>query len=116
VRQLVRKDFNEVFRAASVLQSTKSTASAEGIDVLVHPSAIQTAPQLHNDGDAVSSGLDSYLQDVLTVPASLAGLPALTVPIGSGEDGWPVGVSFVGQWGSDKDILSFGRIVETLFR
>ena len=47
---------------------------------------------------------------MLTVPASLAGLPAMSVPMGLGEDGWPVGVSLVGQWGHEKTILNLGKV------
>ena len=52
------------------------------------------------------------MQDVLTVPASLAGLPAMSVPAGFGKDGWPVGVSIVGQWGCEEMILRVARAVE----
>ena len=52
--------------------------------------------------------LEAYVQDVLTVPASLAGLPALSIPAGVGKDGWPLGVSIVGQWGSDDFVLEVG--------
>ena len=48
----------------------------------------------------------------MTVPASLAGLPALSVPAGLGVDGWPVGLSIVGQWGMDELVLRVGRVVE----
>ena len=58
------------------------------------------------------SVLDAYVQDVLTVPASLAGLPAMSVPAGLGEDGWPVGVSVVGQWGCDEMVLDVGTVCE----
>lgn len=115
IRQLVRADFNKVFRAANVLQAS-ARAPTGGVDVLIHPSAIRTAPLLSDADDKKPSGLDSYLQDVLTVPASLAGLPALSVPAGLGEDDWPVGVSLVGQWGRDKDVLNIGKIVESLCR
>jgi aspartyl-tRNA(Asn)/glutamyl-tRNA(Gln) amidotransferase subunit A len=108
VRNLVRRDFDRVFRVPNVLSAHCETDQT-GVDVLIHPSAIRTAPML--DGESVGSkyNLDSYLQDVLTVPASLAGLPALSVPMGLGEDGWPVGVSLVGQWGHDKTILNLGK-------
>ena len=110
VRTLVRRDFDRVFRAANVLSAHSKTNEA-GVDVLVHPSAIRTAPPLHENTNKSNSILDSYLQDVLTVPASLAGLPALSVPMGLGEDGWPVGVSLVGQWGHEKTILNLGKVL-----
>jgi aspartyl-tRNA(Asn)/glutamyl-tRNA(Gln) amidotransferase subunit A len=78
--------------------------------VLIHPSAIRTAPVLSEP----ASGLESYVQDVLTVPASLAGLPALNVPAGLAEDGWPVGLSIVGQWGCDEMVLRLGQIIGDL--
>ncbi|KAJ7623717.1 amidase signature domain-containing protein, partial [Roridomyces roridus] len=107
VRQLVRDDFNQVFRARDVL--TSSPANADGVDVLIHPSAIRTAPPLEASGD---DGIGTYVQDVLTVPASLAGLPALSVPVQ--KEGWPVGVSVVGQWGCDDVVLRVGGFLESL--
>ncbi|KAI0675590.1 amidase signature enzyme [Trametes maxima] len=117
VRALVRADFDRIFRTSSALHSNSSKAqiSSEGVDVLMHPSAIQTAPPLPDGVDGTStdsSSLDAYVQDVLTVPASLAGLPALSVPAGQGVDGWPIGVSVVGQWGSDELVLEVGEAIE----
>ena len=63
---------------------------------------------------ASSSTVDDYVQDVLTVPASLAGLPALSVPAGLAEDGWPVGVSLVSQWGQDRLVLRVGQFIEDI--
>ena len=93
--------------------SLRSVNISTGIDVILHPSSIRTAPPL---SDARSEGLDTYVQDVLTVPASLAGLPALSVPAGLGSDGWPMGVSVVGQWGCEELVLRVGEVVERLGR
>ncbi|KII86058.1 hypothetical protein PLICRDRAFT_178347 [Plicaturopsis crispa FD-325 SS-3] len=113
VRACVKADFDRVFRDPNVLgPSSSAAAPADGVDVLLHPSAIGTAPVLDDAGGDGGDGLSAYVQDVLTVPASLAGLPALTVPAGLGEDGWPVGVSVVGQWGCDAGVLDVGRAVE----
>ncbi|TRM58724.1 hypothetical protein BD626DRAFT_510346 [Schizophyllum amplum] len=60
------------------------------------------APRLDEAADV----LDAYVQDVLTVPASLAGLPALN---------WPIGVSVVGQWGSDDMVLDVGGAIEGVY-
>ncbi|EGN96886.1 hypothetical protein SERLA73DRAFT_185118 [Serpula lacrymans var. lacrymans S7.3] len=115
VRRLIQADFDRVFRMPSALSSV-SRSNAEGVDVLLHPSAIRTAPllPLSTGGHARDSafGLDAYLQDILTVPASLAGLPALSVPAGSASDGWPIGASIVGQWGADDIVLRMGRAIE----
>ena len=68
------------------------------------------------DAEKAPGDLSAYVQDVLTVPASLAGLPAMSVPAGSGEDGWPVGASVVGQWGCDDVVLKVGKIIEEIVR
>ncbi|OCH96291.1 amidase signature enzyme [Obba rivulosa] len=107
VRRLIKADFDRVFAVPNVLSSGETPE--DGVHVLLHPSAIRTAPPLDEGQNA---DLGAYVQDVLTVPASLAGLPALSVPAGLGEDGWPVGISVVGQWGCDEMVLNVGRMVE----
>lgn len=101
-----------VFCVPDPLSARRSVTHNEaGVHVLLHPSAVRTAPHLDEEQD----GLDAYTQDVLTVPASLAGLPALSVPIGirSGEgDGWPLGVTVVGQWGCERMALAVGATIE----
>lgn len=97
-----------VFRVPNPLAVSPAHNEA-GVHVLLHPSAVRTAPHLDEQ-----DGLDAYTQDVLTVPASLAGLPALSVPIpvGAEGDGWPLGVSIVGQWGCEKMVLAIGAAIE----
>jgi aspartyl-tRNA(Asn)/glutamyl-tRNA(Gln) amidotransferase subunit A len=108
VRQQIKTDFDSVFRVPNA-QLSNPSPNPDGVDILLHPSAIRTAPRL--DSDAVS-GLGPYLQDVMTVPASLAGLPAVSVPAGLAADGWPVGVSVVGQWGTDELVMCIGKVIE----
>lgn len=112
VRQLVKEDFNSVFRHHNVLSSRRCTAKEHGVDFLLHPSATGTAPLLSKTKEM--SELEAYVQDVLTVPTSLAGLPALSIPIGVANDGWPVGACIVGQWGMDRAILKAGEQIERL--
>ena len=81
--------------------------------MLLHPSTISTAPLL----SACTKGeTDEYGQDVLNVPASLAGLPAISVPLGKGQDGWPLGMQIAGQWGSDRFVLHVAEAMESLVR
>ena len=92
--------------------SAHSETNPTGVDVLIHPSAIRTVPRLDDDNNESKSILDSYLQDVLIVPASLAGLPTFkSVPMGLGEGGWPAGASLVGRWGHNKTILNLGKVL-----
>ncbi len=53
-----------------------------------------------------------YLADILSVPASLAGLPAVSVPAGKTENGLPVGVQIVGKMKSDAKILALADELE----
>ena len=112
VRNLIKSDFDDVFRQQNVLKQPTSrspiTHSSLNVDLLVHLSAITTAPLLSRP----PSGTDGYVQDIMTVPASLAGLPALSLPAGVAEDGWPVGVSLVGQWGCDELLLRVGQLLQ----
>jgi aspartyl-tRNA(Asn)/glutamyl-tRNA(Gln) amidotransferase subunit A len=112
LRQCIRDDFMRVFRVPDPLSARRSaTRNEAGVHVLLHPSAVRTAPHLDEEQD----GLDTYTQDVLTVPASLAGLPALSVPIavsGGEGDGWPLGVSVVGQWGCERMVVVVGATIE----
>jgi aspartyl-tRNA(Asn)/glutamyl-tRNA(Gln) amidotransferase subunit A len=112
LRQRIRDDFMRIFRVPDPLSARSAARRNEvGVDILLHPSAVRTAPHL----DEAQDGLDAYTQDVLTVPASLAGLPALSVPIavrGGEGDGWPLGVSVVGQWGCERMALAVGGTIE----
>lgn len=131
LRARIRTDFDRVFALQNVLSTSSRPSNADEVDVLLHPSAICTAPSLppllgtteveatgdvEQRTDGPTSGLDAYVQDVLTVPASLAGLPAMSVPAGKGEDGWPVGVSIVSQWGCDEVVHAIGGLVEEAAR
>ncbi|KAN0121288.1 Amidase signature domain containing protein [Russula decolorans] len=116
LRQCIRDDFMRVFRVPDPLSARSATRQNEaGVHILLHPSAVRTAPHLDEEQD----GLDAYTQDVLTVPASLAGLPALSVPItvsGGEGDGWPLGVSVVAQWGCERMALAVGAMIEDVER
>ena len=48
-------------------------------------------------GDFAEKGVDAYADDVFTAPASLTGLPALSVPCGQDSAGLPVGVQLIGE-------------------
>ncbi|KAF8806853.1 Glutamyl-tRNA amidotransferase subunit A, mitochondrial [Phlegmacium glaucopus] len=122
VRQLIKNDFDRVFSIPNYFSDSPTLENPAGVDVLVHPSAIQTAPilALNKPEDPT---LSAYVQDVLTVPASLAGLPALSVPVrrssmingGITDDNqWPIGISVVGQWGTDEIVLAVGGAIESL--
>ncbi|MBX7211037.1 MAG: Asp-tRNA(Asn)/Glu-tRNA(Gln) amidotransferase subunit GatA [Verrucomicrobiaceae bacterium] len=81
-RTLIRRDFEEAFQK---------------VDVIVSPTAPSPA---HKMGELKNNPLQAYLEDVFTIPANLAGLPAMSVPSGFAEEGGkklPVGIQIIGK-------------------
>lgn len=78
-------------------------------DVLISPTAPTPAFGL---GDNTNDPIQMYLADVMTVPASLAGLPALSVPAGVSESGLPIGVQLIGAQRGDELLLELARTLE----
>lgn len=116
VRAQVQEDFASALRIrnASTKDDKLTARDQEGVDVILHPSAVDTAPTLAAAMQPGEPSAAEYVQDVLTVPTSLAGLPALAVPAGAAsDDGWPVGVTLVSQWGCDEVLLHVGKHLQT---
>lgn len=63
------------------------------------PSSPNFSPKLETIrlGEVVEKGVDSYADDIFTTPASLAGLPALSVPCGQDRAGLPIGLQVMGE-------------------
>jgi aspartyl-tRNA(Asn)/glutamyl-tRNA(Gln) amidotransferase subunit A len=104
LRHLLRDELSRTFRIDNVLSANK--ARSEGVDLLLHPTAVQTAPLL-----SAAKGKSEYQQDLLTVPASLAGLPSMSVPAGL-SGGLPIGMSLMGQWGMENLVFAVGKHIE----
>ena len=98
VRTLIRHDFDRAF---------------EDVDVLVTPTTPTPAFRL---GEKTDDPLEMYLSDVYTVTPSLAGLPALSVPIGRhpSEPHLPVGMQLVGRHFDESLLLQVGQAVEAV--
>ena len=80
-------------------------------DFLICPVAPTPAFKL---GENTSDPLKMYLADAMTVPASLAGLPAISVPCGESDSGLPIGVQLIGRQKDDAKLLAFAKEVERL--
>lgn len=93
-RTLLINAFNELFKE---------------YDVLLGPVTPSPAFAL---GENTADPIEMYLADVMTVPASLAGLPSLSVPGGVTKDGLPVGVQLIGQQRSDAMLLALAGSME----
>lgn len=103
--------YDAYYRQARKVQTLIRRAYAEAfknVDVIVTPTAPSTAFKL---GEKLSDPLAMYLEDVYTVGANVAGLPAISVPCGI-SDGLPVGLQFIGKMGGDGALLSIARTFE----
>jgi aspartyl-tRNA(Asn)/glutamyl-tRNA(Gln) amidotransferase subunit A len=87
-------------------------AAYEQFDVLLSPTTPTTAFPL---GDKTADPLAMYLCDVCTVPTSLAGHPALSVPYGTGDDGMPVGVQVLAPALGEPMMFRVARALEVSF-
>jgi aspartyl-tRNA(Asn)/glutamyl-tRNA(Gln) amidotransferase subunit A len=95
VRTLIQRDFAKAFEAA---------------DVLVSPTAPTTAFKF---GEKNEDPLAMYLNDVATIPANLAGIPGISLPIGTAdEDNLPVGIQFLAPAMEDARLYSVGAALE----
>ncbi|MBR0133764.1 Asp-tRNA(Asn)/Glu-tRNA(Gln) amidotransferase subunit GatA [Candidatus Saccharibacteria bacterium] len=63
-------------------------------------------------GEKVNDPLQMYMEDVMSVPPSMAGLPAIAVPAGSSKSGLPIGVQLVGPRKSDQVLLNIAKSIE----
>ncbi|KAF1948036.1 amidase-domain-containing protein [Clathrospora elynae] len=125
VRRLVQQDFNNVFATPNPLfddTTSHSEDMTDKVDILICPTAPSSAPSLSDV--KTQDPIHSYMNDVFTVPASLAGLPAISVPSPANpEEGTPeyehrdsyfhsVGIQIIGQYGDDKLVLDVAKKVE----
>ena len=81
----------------------------KNVDVLIGPVAPTPAFKI---GENTSDPIKMYTADILTVPASLAGLPALSVPSTESSEGLPIGVQLIGKRKSDSLILALAKSME----
>ena len=63
-------------------------------------------------GEKVNDPLQMYMEDVMSVPPSMAGLPAMAVPAGSSKSGLPIGVQLIGPRKSDQMLLNIAKMIE----
>ncbi len=129
VRRLVQRDFDRAFSAPNPLRPPEQfdlsdmddsvqMSNKRGptqVDFIVCP----TAPTLPPTLDEISNQtpIDSYMNDVFTVPASLAGLPAISVPFPIPKEfqieGKPTlaGIQIIGQYSSDYEVIAMAEQV-----
>lgn len=94
VRALLARDFAAAFRE---------------VDAILCPTSPEPAFAL---GAKSNDPLAMYLADVFTVPPSLAGLPAVSVPSGFSRDGLPIGMQFIGPGDAEPLLFALARVLE----
>lgn len=94
-RTLLINAYNELFKNYDVLVGPVTPTPAFGL------------------GENTEDPVKMYLADIMTVPPSLAGLPAISVPAGASSEGLPIGIQFIGARKSDAKLLALARTMET---
>ena len=94
VRTLIKRDFAEAFEACDLILTPTAPSAAFGL------------------GEKMSDPLAMYLNDVFAVPASLAGLPAMSVPGGVDAQGLPLGLHLIGRELDEQGVLNAGLAIE----
>ncbi|MFZ1301957.1 MAG: Asp-tRNA(Asn)/Glu-tRNA(Gln) amidotransferase subunit GatA [Candidatus Microsaccharimonas sp.] len=94
---------------ARTLLVNEFNALFETFDALIGPVAPTPAFKL---GENTSDPVKMYLADIMTVPASLAGLPAISVPAGVSAAGLPIGVQLIGARKSDSLLTALAKEVQ----
>jgi aspartyl-tRNA(Asn)/glutamyl-tRNA(Gln) amidotransferase subunit A len=82
----------------------------EKVDCILTPTAPSAAFAI---GEKNEDPIAMYLNDVFTVPANLAGLPAISVPAGLGPDGLPLGLQIMGRAFDEATVLRVGEVLES---
>ena len=95
VRKLIAEDFRKAF---------------EDVDVLLTPTAPSEAFAI---GEKMDDPVAMYLNDVFTVPASLAGLPGISVPTGLSANGLPLGLQVLGKPFDEETVLRAAHVLES---
>ena len=93
VRRLIKQDFDNVF---------------EKVDFILTPSTPTTAFALGEKLDP----LTMYLNDIFTVPASLAGLPGISLPVGLDKSGLPIGMQLIAKAFDEMGLISTAQVLE----
>ena len=94
VRTLIAQDFKNAFTMCDVILAPTAPTAAFGL------------------GEKSDDPLAMYLNDVFAVPASLAGLPAMSVPAGLNREGLPLGLQIIGRAFDEQGVLNAGLAIE----
>ncbi len=94
VRNLILKDFTDAFAKVDAILTPTAPSAAFGL------------------GEKMDDPVTMYLNDVFTVPASLAGVPAMSVPAGLSADGLPLGLQVIGKHFDEETVFAVSAAIE----
>jgi len=94
VRQLIKNDFDESFKK---------------VDAILTPSTPSAAFKI---GEKKNDPISMYLNDIFTVPVNLAGIPAISIPAGTDNNNYPLGLQLIGKTLDEQKLLNIAFAVE----
>jgi aspartyl-tRNA(Asn)/glutamyl-tRNA(Gln) amidotransferase subunit A len=95
VRTLIKRDFEDCFRA--------------GVNAILTPTTPSAAFAI---GEKSADPIEMYLNDVFTVTVNMAGLPGISVPAGLDQQGLPLGLQLIGRPFDEETLFSLGAVIE----
>lgn len=96
VRDAIKKELEELFKTVDIIATPTSPTPAFKI------------------GEKSKDPLSMYLSDIFTVPANIAGIPAISVPNGKDNQGLPLDIQFEAPYGADQPLLDFAQKFEEI--
>ena len=94
VRQLIKNDFDESFKK---------------VDAILTPSTPSAAFKI---GEKKNDPISMYLNDIFTVPVNLAGIPAISIPAGTDNNNYPLGLQLIGKTLDEQNLLNIAFAAE----
>lgn len=96
VRSLIADDFKKAFA---------------NVDVILTPTTPSPSFKI---GEKANDPLSMYLEDIFTVPANLAGIPAISVPSGTTSSSLPLGIQIMATHHNEQALFTLGKVIETI--
>lgn len=103
--------YNKACQVRRLIQDEYLKAFEE-VDFILSPVCTDTAFKID---EKLDDPLSMYLNDILTIGVNLAGLPAVSVPLGQSSNNMPIGLQLIGKHFSEEELLAFSKTVEQEF-
>ncbi len=94
VRNLIKQDFVNAFKE---------------VDFIITPTSPSIAFKI---GEKISDPLSMYLSDIYTISVNLAGIPAISIPVGKNSNSMPIGMQIIGNYFKEAEILNISKFLE----